>query len=578
MPYSPPVLTISQPRARWTLSLGLSGLVSLAFDCPRAHAAPGYHKDLFIDCGPHLLCPSPHAAKHLGLRYEIMRTKSSSEQQKHIVGHPQDDNGVLLYPDGAPRYRSVYVNGGESKDHGKTLGAKGLARFRDFYLHGGSYTGSCAGAFIASRRRMGKDMQDLYFSIWPGETRETWYGTQASSWYIGPSAFKLEKGSPLLKYSDFGNDLYVDQIKHYEGPYALEGEHWPKKTEVLARFDLPKARFHNTPAVWAYQKDKNSGRMVVVASHPENYSSGERMDLMAAILSYALDGNAKPKLKGRLHPGKTLSMSKGSEDKDPCRSKIGDGQLHHFALTVPKGTSAMAISLEGDELLSSGERAKLHLFARPKEAAWPADATHKSEEEGAAQTLDISDPASGIWFVSVLGASRVSEASQSSATSYAKNLGALNGIAYKLSVSLDQARIQESERHDPDPWCDRFIEEVDTLPDPEDSPEQSPNQSPEPSPSQSEQSEDTPQSPKDSASSKKSVSPESSSSSSSNAATPDDAQDDEDSSQGGPPSGCQVHRAPLGQSLLVWLLFYVKSRRRKSSLAMSKQTTPYPNA
>lgn len=225
--------------------------------------SPGYHKDLFINCGRHLLCPKPHAAAHLKRSYEIMRVRSDQAQAACIMQNKVDSNGSLLYPDGAPRYKAVYVNGGESKDHGRTLGVTGLRRFRDFFLRGGSYTGSCAGAFIVSSRRMGKDMRNTYFSIWPDETRETWFSNKASSWYIGPSAFTIEKGSPLLDYNSFGDDHYVDAIKHYEGPYALKTEYWPEETEVLARFDLPKSRFHKTPSIRAYKKSSVSGRMVV---------------------------------------------------------------------------------------------------------------------------------------------------------------------------------------------------------------------------------------------------------------------------------------------------------------------------
>lgn len=529
----------------------------------QAQESTGYHKDLFVDCGRHLLCPTPHAAKHLDLQYEILRPSSTAEQNKHIVGHPEDENGVLLYPDGAPRYRAIYVNGGESKDHGKTLGAKGLARFRNFYLRGGSYTGSCAGAFIASGRRMGKDMQDLYFSIWPGETKETWFGAQASSWYIGPSAFTIEKDSPLLKYNDFGNDLYVDQIKHYEGPYALEGEHWPEKTEVLARFDLPKARFHNTPAIWAYQKDRSSGRMVVVASHPENYKSGERMDLMASILSYALDGNAKPKLKGLLIPGKTVSMNKASADNDPCLTKIGDGQLHHFALKVPEGTQDITIELSGEETLSSGEPAQLQLFAQPKGAAWPKDAAHKGQASGSSQTLNISEPEAGVWFVSVLGASRVSGAQDTSALSYKKNLGALNGIAYDLSLSIDGTRQMNRAGQRPDPWCDRWLEEAQELPDPENSNGSSKGNSDEPSPSSSDQSEDGTQSEAESAT--KSPSTETSSPSANPSQGLDSASQDSDKDQKTTDrAGCQLGgRGGSMWGLIVGMTLVLRARSRQ---------------
>lgn len=457
----------------------------------------GFYKDLLIDCGPHLLCPTPHAAKALDLSYEVMRTRSAAVQAEHFVGRAKDLNGILLYPDGAPRYRAVYVNGGESKDHGDSLGAKGLLRFREFFAGGGSYTGSCAGAFIASRRRMGKEMLDRYFGIWPGETKETWFDQSPSSWYIGPSSFRIEENSPLLKYKDFGNDHYVEAIKHYEGPFALESEHWPEQTEVLARFDLPKSRFHNTPSIWAYQADPGSGRMVVVASHPENYSSGERLDLMSSIFSYALDLAPYPRLKARLRPGQSVELKEDTHAQKPCLSKIGDGQLHHFALQVPEGSESLRIRLVGDTALSSGEPAQLELYAQPGESAWPSRAKYKSVQEGASQTIEVQDPRSGLWFLSVRGASEVIAEDRHSATGYRKNLGALNGIAYRLSMQLDDQALNDSPRREADPWCNRPLQELEAWPE-ADQPKASPKKSAaEPSPKKSTKSEGSQESSKE---------------------------------------------------------------------------------
>lgn len=449
------------------MALAFLGTMLSCLPVAYANSSEGYHKQLFVNCGRHLLCPTPHAAKHLDLSYEILRPRSTTDQNRHIQSSPTDQNGVLLYPDGAPRYQAIYVNGGESKDHGKTLGKVGLKRFRDFFLQGGSYTGSCAGAFIASSRRMGKDMGDLYFSIWPGETRETWFNDKASSWYIGPTGFNIAKDSPLLKYSDFGGDLYVDAIKHYEGPYALEEEHWPAETEVLARFDLPKSRFHKTPSIWAYQNKQGSGRMVVVASHPENYRSGERRDLMASILSYAIDGRAEPTLKAALTPQTILDMGLGTEDKEPCRTKIGDGQIHHFALQVPKGTETLRLDLEGDKELSSGESANLDLFAQPLSAAWPSKAAHKATQPGATESVQIENPEPGLWFVSVRGSSYVNALKDSDASAYSKNLGALNGIAYRLGMRLDDGSKASKVQDKAHPWCGRPLSAIKKGPEPE---------------------------------------------------------------------------------------------------------------
>lgn len=61
------------------------------------------------------------------------------------MGSPEDENGILLYPDGEPRFRMIYVNGGLATQHGRSLGEDGRQRIRDYVAAGGSYLGSCAG-------------------------------------------------------------------------------------------------------------------------------------------------------------------------------------------------------------------------------------------------------------------------------------------------------------------------------------------------------------------------------------------------------------------------------------------------
>lgn len=69
-------------------------------------------------------------------------------QRSIIAGNPDDLNGVLLYPDGSPRFHMIYVFGGHSGPHGSTLGNDGRARVKTFYENGGCYVGSCAGAYL----------------------------------------------------------------------------------------------------------------------------------------------------------------------------------------------------------------------------------------------------------------------------------------------------------------------------------------------------------------------------------------------------------------------------------------------
>ena len=78
-------------------------------------------------------------------------TEDNAIQLRLISGTTEDSNGVLLYPDGEPRFRMFYSFGGHSGTHGKTIGIGGRANIKQFYTNGGSYAGSCAGAYLAGR-------------------------------------------------------------------------------------------------------------------------------------------------------------------------------------------------------------------------------------------------------------------------------------------------------------------------------------------------------------------------------------------------------------------------------------------
>ena len=90
----------------------------------------GYYKDIFMDGGIGLNAyPDLPAADFLNLSLEQY---SSSERTQLIsidtvlqtillVGSPIDENGILLYPDGDPRFRMVYFNGGRAQAHGRSL-------------------------------------------------------------------------------------------------------------------------------------------------------------------------------------------------------------------------------------------------------------------------------------------------------------------------------------------------------------------------------------------------------------------------------------------------------------------------
>ena len=120
----------------------------------------GFYKEVLMDGG--IALTSRYflpATRFLGVGMDYFTsapTKKLSPQdtlrQTNIIcGSKDDTNGWLLYPDGAPRYRMIYVNGGKSGAHARSLGEEGRKAIQAFVAAGGSYVGTCAGAYIATK-------------------------------------------------------------------------------------------------------------------------------------------------------------------------------------------------------------------------------------------------------------------------------------------------------------------------------------------------------------------------------------------------------------------------------------------
>ena len=101
---------------------------SLSFGQDRAK---GYYKDIFFDGGIFLNSyPDLPAANYLNLSIEMFNSSKSEYltaldtlyQTLLFCGSEIDENGILLYPDGAPRFRMIYTNGGKATQHGRSLG------------------------------------------------------------------------------------------------------------------------------------------------------------------------------------------------------------------------------------------------------------------------------------------------------------------------------------------------------------------------------------------------------------------------------------------------------------------------
>ena len=384
----------------------------------------GFYKDLFLDGGVELYSRDEFfAADSLGLSWEYLATEDTDLQEQVLIGEAIDLNGRLLYPDGAPRYRMLYTNGGQSSSHGESLGETGLQRVRTFFAQGGSYGGSCAGAFISSLHWEAEGINPDYYHIWPGRCWRTHL-------FDTDTDHDIPDSSPLLAYHGFGPHNRVHHVYHTGGCAADEFIDWPQGTEVLARFHYPPDDdIDGRCSAWAFKAADTSGRIVVIGSHPEFEDDGEGLDLMKAMLQYALEGVAEPRLKADLVSGEPRTMDRGWEDDDPAYTRIGDRQIHHFRIPVPLGTDTLVISLDGEAGYD------FRLYANPGTYALPSLAQACAIAEGDDQLLVVPLPVAGDWYIAVELATTVNVAGQI----YFSNLAVLNGLAYTLTATADSS-------------------------------------------------------------------------------------------------------------------------------------------
>ena len=402
----------------------------------------GFYKEIFMDSGIQLYGrKNLIAADFLGAEYEVfLRTtlrgtgNDTLMQHKCFVGWEGDTNGALLYPDGSPRFRMIYVNGGLAGSHGRSLGEDGRERFREYVRNGGSYLGTCAGAFVASQGYINvKDEytpNKNYLGIWPGRVRDTYL---ADTWLT----MYMDADCPLLKYYDFGGDLKVENIYHLNGPYAaLEPQDMPPAgTLPLLRVDYdtipPQGpSIDNQVTCWAYKANDVAGTVISMASHPEEITEGERLHLMSAFLQYAMDNTGTPVVKGELVPGQAREMNKATDDAMPEFTKIGDRQYHHFTVEVPKRARMLVITLEG------ADGTDLSLAAMPGEFAFLKDALVKDESAGSSKTIVLKRPQAGKWYISVFCETAPDAEFGENGVVYTGRTDVLNGVPYKIKVNL----------------------------------------------------------------------------------------------------------------------------------------------
>ena len=387
-----------------------------------------FYKDLFMDTGMGMMeYRTMPVVDYLSLEYEYFFAPELTDENRALQdlafsGSPEDLNGVLLYPDGEPRFKIVYVNGGLGGTHGWSLGETGRENFRQFVRAGGSYVGSCAGAFLASCGIVGDSIpRKSYLGLWPGYVDDTDFTQEI--------AYDIPEDSPLLRYYDFGEGRCIDTIHHENGPYFSTWADVPG-TEVLA-INRAEGRVSNAhPSVIAYKADASSGRVIPSGGHPEQVPDGKGRDLMASYIRYAIDGLGITKAKAELVCGEPRVMDKSTLDSIPSLTMIGDLQCHHFYFILPGGARDVKVRLEP---LAD---CNLSLFIAKDTYAFREDALYSAEgDESGVRELSFKKLPKGLWYVAVQSEETVECTFGEHGYQYSGKTELLNGTPYSICVS-----------------------------------------------------------------------------------------------------------------------------------------------
>ncbi len=339
-----------------------------------------------------------------------------------MVGNPDDVNGVLLYPDGQPRFRMIYMFGGHSNPHGSSLGAGGRSRVKEFYSNGGSYVGSCAGAFLAGGYADGRRRN--YFNILNN--------ANMNSTEVGSSSIDMAMESDIFsKYYGPSKGYLVSGIRHNGGGYLDMGQA-PEGTEVIALFkdqagrDSSKRPFYDQPSIWAYKASEYSGRLVVTGSHPEDAPSGNILNLTASMFRYAWDGVGRAFVKDVLRSGDLIPVNPG----------IGDMQCHHFVLCPAADVSNLSVRVE-----FSGDY-DMQIFLKRDSFAFPdANPDYSAQSSSGGKCVLTTGPLEkGLWYVTVRCATTVDakeivtipSAGLGHWFAYSGRTDVLNGVPYSI--------------------------------------------------------------------------------------------------------------------------------------------------
>ncbi|CAM2010439.1 PPC domain-containing protein [Acanthopleuribacter pedis] len=389
----------------------------------------GYFKEKLVNRGPGIGSSDTRLhAEYLGWRFDVVSGGNDEEDRRtfygHIAGRLEDHNGLLLYPDGSPRYRIMTV-GGASSENGVFIGGVQGTILQEYYhpikphlsgnhaivkfVDGGSgYAGFCAGMQLMDDFGIEPiGLVDYLYPQDPGPVDSTFTGDY---------------------HSDYGDIPYVLQAG---GTWV----HQPERIaglEEIATIIVPWGRHSRTlGATWFYENPNNldEGRLLLSGVHPEMKRDQNAVAIVAEMLEATIAGNQGPVLKKELANGQPHEAYEDSFWPQWDEIKVGDGQYHHYKVTVPSGQRFLRIDL------GTTDPFDLHLFLHNGDFAFLGYNTREVVGSGGSKSLVIDNPPAGEWFIGVKGASYPD-------ANYIRNDGGievLNGIGYSLTATWSDA-------------------------------------------------------------------------------------------------------------------------------------------
>lgn len=373
-----------------------------------------YAYDIFIDGGIGLDCGAqvngyvykvplviqdlfPADRIHRFLTVDSKKVKADTTKQMNLFnGDDLDKNGTLLYPDGSPRYRILFIQGGTGNgglEHAELLSAEAKENIRTFFNNGGSIvTSGAAGSLLAGSQFDGEAVGSL-LKLQP-------WNTVSNKSSVSQTGIVPESGSALSSYESFASSSF--NISNPSGVY-LDSSTMPEGTEILARYKSGTTYdFNSAPSVWSARRSAGSGRLVACGGKPDQSSSAtsDAYRLFKSELEYAMDGNGYARVKGVLHNGESRYMD--IYEGDPSHSPIGDRQCHYFVFELDKDVSRLELSLSWSNPVS------MELYLKHDDFAFPGSSDCveiKSSDlelpNGAPLVLELNDVPKGLWYATV---------------------------------------------------------------------------------------------------------------------------------------------------------------------------------